>query len=141
MEAYTHVVQYYETDKMGITHHSNYIRFMEEARTFVLENAGFPYKKMEEEKIYIPTVSVSVDYKRTTTYGDEIKIYAVVKEMTAARVVLSYKMLVNEQIVCTASSVHCFLNESGRPVAIKKANEEIYNVFANLQAEGTNEEI
>ena len=29
---YIHTVQYYETDKMGITHHSNYIRWMEEAR-------------------------------------------------------------------------------------------------------------
>lgn len=28
---YQHIVQYYETDKMGITHHSNYIRWMEEA--------------------------------------------------------------------------------------------------------------
>ena len=26
-------INYYETDKMGIVHHSNYIRFLEEART------------------------------------------------------------------------------------------------------------
>ena len=32
MEPYLHKVQYYETDKMGIAHHSNYIRWMEEAR-------------------------------------------------------------------------------------------------------------
>lgn len=31
MEPYIHKVKYYECDKMGITHHSNYIRFMEEA--------------------------------------------------------------------------------------------------------------
>lgn len=31
MTAYHHLVQYYETDRMGITHHSNYIRWMEEA--------------------------------------------------------------------------------------------------------------
>ena len=29
MKEYKHKVQYYETDKMGITHHSNYIRMME----------------------------------------------------------------------------------------------------------------
>ena len=32
MEIYKHKIQYYETDKMGVTHHSNYIRWMEEAR-------------------------------------------------------------------------------------------------------------
>jgi len=31
MTPYFHKIQYYETDKMQITHHSNYIRFMEEA--------------------------------------------------------------------------------------------------------------
>ena len=29
MKPYEHKVNYYETDKMGITHHSNYIRIME----------------------------------------------------------------------------------------------------------------
>ena len=37
---YKHLVQYYETDKMGITHHSNYIRWMEEARIQYLAEAG-----------------------------------------------------------------------------------------------------
>ena len=32
MKSYEHKVQYYETDKMGIVHHSNYIRWMEESR-------------------------------------------------------------------------------------------------------------
>lgn len=37
MNAYQHTVQYYETDRMGITHHSNYIRWMEEARVDFLQ--------------------------------------------------------------------------------------------------------
>ena len=43
MQTLTHRVQYYETDRMGVTHHSNYIRFMEEARVAYLEQLGFPY--------------------------------------------------------------------------------------------------
>ena len=34
---YLRKINYYETDKMGITHHSNYIRFMEEARIYFLK--------------------------------------------------------------------------------------------------------
>ena len=29
---YERKINYYETDKMGIVHHSNYIKFLEEAR-------------------------------------------------------------------------------------------------------------
>lgn len=32
MKAFIHKVQYDETDMMGITHHANYIHWMEEAR-------------------------------------------------------------------------------------------------------------
>ena len=31
MYTYIRKVQYHETDKMGVVHHSNYIRWMEEA--------------------------------------------------------------------------------------------------------------
>ena len=53
MTNYKHTIQYYETDKMGITHHSNYIRFMEEARIHFLKEAGWPYDKLEEEGFVI----------------------------------------------------------------------------------------
>ena len=36
MVPYDHKVQYYETDGMGIVHHSNYIRWFEEARVDLL---------------------------------------------------------------------------------------------------------
>ena len=71
---YTHKVQYYETDKMGITHHSNYIRWMEEARIDFLEKSGFSYDKLEKDGIISPVVSVECSYKKTTTFSDEISI-------------------------------------------------------------------
>lgn len=54
MTAYHHLVQYYETDRMGITHHSNYIRWMEEARVHFLAEIGWPYDKLEEAGIISP---------------------------------------------------------------------------------------
>ena len=45
---YERKVFYYETDKMAIVHHSNYVRWMEEARVFFLEQVGAPFEKIEE---------------------------------------------------------------------------------------------
>ena len=56
MEVYRHKVQYYETDKMGITHHSNYIRWMEEARIWFLSEIGFSYAKLEEMGMVSPVL-------------------------------------------------------------------------------------
>ena len=63
MFSYDWVVQYYETDRMGITHHSNYIRFMEEARVDFLKNIGWGYDKLEEDGVVSPVVSVNCNYK------------------------------------------------------------------------------
>ena len=46
-----HLVQYYETDQMGIIHHSNYIRWFEEARIDFMNQIGLTYKTMEEKGI------------------------------------------------------------------------------------------
>ena len=62
MEAYKHKVCYYETDKMGITHHSNYIRWMEEARVDFLEKIGFGYDKLEEMGIMSPVIGIECDH-------------------------------------------------------------------------------
>ena len=79
-----HEVQYYETDRMGITHHSNYVRWMEEARTFFLREIGWPYEKIEEEGIISPVTSISCDYKATSTFADEISIEIIVKSVKSA---------------------------------------------------------
>ena len=34
---YERKINYYETDRMGVVHHSNYIRFLEEARSRWME--------------------------------------------------------------------------------------------------------
>ncbi|MBP1554347.1 MAG: acyl-CoA thioesterase, partial [Oscillospiraceae bacterium] len=74
MELYTHKVHYYETDKMGITHHSNYIRWMEEARIDFLGKIGCGYDKIEAMGIISPVTAVDCRYKSTTTFGDVVTI-------------------------------------------------------------------
>ena len=57
---YVHTVQYYETDKMGITHHSNYIRWMEEARVDFLSQIGWEFAKLEAMGIVSPVLELLV---------------------------------------------------------------------------------
>ena len=58
---YEHKVQYYETDKMDWVHHSNYIRWFEEARTDLLEQMGMGYDRIEALGIGSPVLGVEAD--------------------------------------------------------------------------------
>lgn len=127
MNTYKHTIQYYETDKMGITHHSNYIRFMEEARIHFLKEAGWPYNKLEEEGVISPVVGVTCDYKKTTTFPDELEIAVAVLEVSPVKFKFGYTMTVAETVVCTATSTHCLLSKEGRPVSIPKQYPGFYD--------------
>lgn len=48
---YERRAQYYETDQMGVVHHSNYIRWFEEARVFFMDQMGFGYDEMEKSGV------------------------------------------------------------------------------------------
>ena len=129
--AYIHKVQYYETDRMGVTHHSNYIRFMEEARIDFLAGIGFGYDKMEEMGIISPVTSISCDFKRPTTYPDEIEIEVYVKNSSAASVVLGYDMKCRGELVFTAESRHCFI-KSGKIIWLKREMPELFARLADM---------
>lgn len=128
---YLHKVKYYETDKMGITHHSNYIRWMEEARVDYLDKIGYGYDKMEEQGIISPVIGIECEYKESTTFNDEIQIVVKVKEYTGVRLVIEYEMrkTKNNALVLKGISKHCFINSEGRPIRLAKENPEIDKVF------------
>ena len=135
MTNHKHTIQYYETDKMGITHHSNYIRFMEEARIHFLKEAGWPYDKLEEEGVISPVVAVTCDYKKTTTFPDELEITVAVLDVSPVKFKLGYTMTVSDKVVCTATSTHCLLSKEGRPVSIPKQYPEFYDMLTQAKVQ------
>lgn len=126
MEKYRHKIQYYETDKLGVTHHSNYIRIMEETRVFVMEQLGFGYEKMEKESVFSPVMAVSCEYKKPTTFADIVEVEVSIAELSKLKVKFDYKMTCNGVLVCRGTSQHCFLDAKGRPVVIEERFPEFY---------------
>ena len=134
MKGYTHKVQYYETDKMGIVHHSNYIRWMEEARVDFLESIGYSYDKLEQEGIISPVVAVNCKYKATTTFADEIRILVKVKEFKGVKLVLEYEMrkVSDNSVVFMGTSEHCFVDGESKIVRLSKTHPDFCAVLSKL---------
>ncbi len=122
MDKYIHKVNYYETDKMGVTHHSNYVRWMEEARIDFLDKIGLGYKKLEEDGIISPVISVECEYKAPTTFEDKIEVSIEVEEYSGVRLILKYTMtnVENGKIVLTGRTKHCFVDKENKPIILKK---------------------
>ena len=134
MKKYIHKVNYYETDKMGITHHSNYIRWMEEARIDFLEQIGFGYDKLEEDGIISPVISVECDYKMPTTFGDNIEIEVAIEEFKGVKLIIKYIMrnIYTNDIVLIGRTKHCFVNKDNKPIILKKEYPEFNEKLKNI---------
>ena len=109
MEPYRHIVKYYECDRMGITHHSNYVRFMEEARIDWMDQLGYGFERMEAEGVVSPVMEIECSYKHPTTFKDSIEITVEIEEISTLKISFRYTMRVGETVICTAKSKHCFL--------------------------------
>lgn len=131
---YKRLVHYYETDKMGCVHHSNYIRWFEEARTSWLEENGFGYAKMESLGIITPVLSAEAKYISMTRFNDTVDIEVSLEKYTGAQVSFVYKITDEKtgDVRCTGRTSHCFLNESGRPVPLKKAIPVLHELCKNM---------
>lgn len=128
-------VNYYETDRMGIVHHSNYIRFFEESRNYYMEENGLPYEKIEEAGILIPVLSVEAEYKKPFRFGETMVITEWMTAFSQVKFEIAYEISNKEtgEVHITGRSRHCFVDEQLKPIRLKKDYPEIYQVFEQIE--------
>ena len=133
MTHYVHQVQYYETDRMGITHHSNYIRWMEEARVDFLRQIGWGYDRLEAMGIVSRVTAVSCKYLASTTFADRVSITLSVESFNGVTLCLGYAMVKTDGVqVCTGRTEHCFLNREGRFLRLKREFPDFHQALTSL---------
>ena len=120
---YTRPVYYYETDRMDCVHHSNYIRWFEEARIHFMRQAGFPYEELEAAGIVSPVLSTQANYRAMCRFGEVVEIAVQVEKYSSVRIRFHYTVQEQStgQIRCDGQTSHCFLGAAGRPVSLKRA--------------------
>lgn len=137
MEHWTHKVQYYETDQMQIVHHSNYIKWFEEARNYLLEVIGFSYQSMEDTGIVIPVLSVQADYKSMVRFGETVEIEAKVTTFTGVKLIVSYEVrdVETKEVRTIGETTHAFLDsDTYRPISLKRKHKDLYKLFDDMLA-------
>ena len=134
MYIYLRKAQYHETDQMGIIHHSNYVKWMEEARIGYMNQMGFSYKRVEEMGIISPVVEISVAYKKQVYFDDEIQISVSIKKYNGISLEFNYQFfnITKNEICTTAYSRHCFL-KNGKLISVKKEVPELDLIINNCK--------
>lgn len=136
MYIYRRKAQYHETDQMGIIHHSNYVRWMEEARVAFLDYVGLGYGKVEKMGIVSPVAEISLDYKKQVQFGDEVEIRVEVQKYNGVVLEFHYEFynLTKGEVCTNATSRHAFLKEN-RVISLKRELPELDRLMIEYMSE------
>lgn len=118
-------VRYYETDKMGVVHHSNYIRWFEIGRTELLRSLGSTYKEVEEAGLMLPVISLECAYLKPAHYDDLVEIKTKVSQYTGVKIAFSYQLTRGEELLATGLTTHCWTDQELKPIPLKKKWPEL----------------
>ena len=134
LRPYYHLAKYYETDQMAVIHHSNYIRWFEEARVDYLEQIGLGFDKIEAAGMYCPVLSVSCEYKSSVRFNENVMITTKMKYFNGIKMTIEYHVYdsFTKQIRAIGESQHCFVTTDFKPVSLKKSFKKMYDILNPL---------
>jgi acyl-CoA thioester hydrolase len=69
-------VPFHDSDPMGVTWHGNYFRYLETARSALLDRIGYNFRQMLESGWMWPIVDARIKYVRPTTFGQRLRVTA-----------------------------------------------------------------
>lgn len=128
-------VRYYETDQMGIVHHSNYIRYFECGRTALLKDIGLPMEKIEQAGVMLPVISVECHYKYPAKLGDTLRVVSIMDEIPRAKLVIKSEIY-NEsgKLLCNGEVGIGFIDATTRrPIRCPKDLAELFETLINKE--------
>ncbi len=122
-------VYYQDTDAGGVVYHSNYVNFMERARTEWLRTFGYSNAGMMKELgVMFVVRSVKLDYLRPAQLDDLLEVTALIKEVGRSRVTLTQTVMRGEELL-TEGEVHlvCVDVQTFKPVSVPEILRKKWN--------------
>ncbi|MBN1656234.1 MAG: acyl-CoA thioesterase [Deltaproteobacteria bacterium] len=129
---YRHRVAFYETDAMGVVHHSNYLRFFEDARVAWLEEHDRRYTEYMAIGRNFAVTRVDISYHRSSRFHDNLAVTTALKWVRGASACFVYEIRCERDLVVTGFTEHAFVDGQGRPRRIPKEwREHLLSISAD----------
>lgn len=132
---YTFRVLYPETDKMGVVHHSNYVKYYEAARWELFRSLGISYHSVEAAGYMLPVIQMNLRFIKAAHYDEQLTVRTTLKAVKGVRIWFSYQLfnerseLINEA-ECELAFVGC---DTWKPCAAPLFVKEAIDAHRKLE--------
>ena len=118
-------IYYEDTDAGGVVYYSNYLKFLERARTEMLESIGLSNKKLlEEHNTLIIVKSCNIEYIAPARLEDKIQIYSSIETFNKASFDVIQNIKKDHNLIVKAKVKLVTVNKDGKPVKIPSILEK-----------------
>ena len=116
---------------MGIIHHSNYVKWLEEARIAYMDSLGYGFDKVESLGVLSPVAGISVSYKSPVHFNDTVQISISLTRYSGViqEVAYTFTNATTGELSATATSKHCYIKD-GKIINLKHVIPELDALFA-----------
>ena len=124
-------IYFEDTDSGGVVYHSNYLKFMERARTEWLSALGIDQRHLKQDKHIIFVVHrIDIQYKLPARFNDNLIVKSELKDIGSSKIEFRQMIYRNDEMLIDASvDVACIDSEKFKPVrippTIKQAMESL----------------
>ncbi len=115
-------VYYEDTDSGGVVYHSQYLNFMERARTEWLRSLGFEQDELiTQHQCVFAVHSMQIQFHRPAKFNDLLHVQSEITKAAGARIEFEQKIIRSNELLCEASvKIACLESNRFRPKSIPK---------------------
>lgn len=124
-------IYYEDTDAGGVVYHSNYISYMERARTEFLRKHGLSVREMHDMGIIFPVVSIEANFRAPARLDDLLEVRTQIAALKNSSFTAAQQVVRKEdgKLLVEAKVTLACVNPEMRP---RRLPQEIRDLFSSL---------
>ena len=113
-------IYYEDTDSGGVVYHSNYLKFMERARTEWLRDFEIDQKALKDNlNLMFVVHEIDIKFMRPAVFNDEIEVQTKLEKLGSVRIELEQKIFRSSELLIESQVVVASVNSiSMKPMRI-----------------------
>ncbi len=107
-------VYYEDTDLAGIVYYANYLKFIERARSTMVQEAGIDQLEMQRDGFVFAVKRVEADYINSARLSDELRVETKLQDLTGAKIVFSQDIYHKDNMIFSAQVIVVCITTAGK---------------------------
>lgn len=121
-------IYYEDTDSGGVVYYANYLKFIERARTNLIQELGFSLKSLSEKyDCHFVVKNIHCNYIQSAKLEDELIIQTKFTEIKKASFKLSQNIFKYDKLIFESKVLMVNINSSGKPIKIPDSLMSVLN--------------